>query len=71
MEHTNHQELADAMLLYAQECGCAVTTLGARARCGGNFYERLLAGKRIWPETKQKVWDYMANNPVKKEGTAA
>lgn len=39
----------------AERLGIAPSTVGERAGQGGKFYERLCQGKRVWPETAQKV----------------
>jgi hypothetical protein len=39
----------------AQLLGLAPSTVGLRCGQGGKFYERLCAGKRVWPETAALV----------------
>ena len=39
----------------AAELGIAPSTLTARVGQGGMFYDRLVSGKRAWPETIQRV----------------
>ncbi|PZQ99184.1 MAG: hypothetical protein DI533_00305 [Cereibacter sphaeroides] len=39
----------------ASRLGLSPSTVGERAGQGGKFYERLKAGKRVWPETADKV----------------
>lgn len=49
------QELRAEMEAAAKRLGIKPSTLGERARLGGRFYARLVAGKRVWPETVAKV----------------
>lgn len=37
------------------ELGVSVSTLGRLAGQGGRFHERLREGRRVWPETIDKV----------------
>lgn len=39
----------------AAELGVSVSTLGRLAGQGGKFHERLRNGRRVWPETIEKV----------------
>ena len=39
----------------AARLGIAPSTVGERVGQGGRFYARLKAGKRVWPETEEKV----------------
>lgn len=39
----------------AAELSLAPSTIGRMAGQGGKFYERLIAGKRVWPETIDAV----------------
>ena len=38
------------------------STVGERAGQGGRFYQRLKDGARVWPETAQKVRDWIKTN---------
>ena len=53
---------------YAKAAGIAPATIGKEAGQGGQFYGRLMAGKRAWPETIAKVRAYMAANPPTRRG---
>lgn len=64
MNEEERQRLIASMRAYADQVGIAPSTLGRLAGNGGDFYARLTAGNRIWPETGRKVTDYMAENPV-------
>ena len=44
---------------YAAEFGLSPATLGERVGQGGRFYARLKEGRRVWPETIEKVRDRM------------
>ena len=56
MEHkTLTTELSAEMEAAAARLGIKPSTLGERASLGGHFYARLVAGKRVWPETVAKV----------------
>ena len=44
----------------AATLGVEPTTIGERAGQGGQFYWRLCNGKRVWPETADKVRDRIA-----------
>jgi hypothetical protein len=60
MEHrTLTQELAAEMEAAASRIGIEPSTLGERAGQGGRFYARLKEGKRVWPETAQKIRDWI------------
>lgn len=39
----------------AEKLGIAPSTVGKRAGQGGQFYQRLCDGKRVWPETADAV----------------
>lgn len=39
----------------ASALGISPSTVGERAGQGGQFYARLKEGKRVWPETAEKV----------------
>ena len=39
----------------ALELSLSPSTIGRMAGQGGKFYERLIAGKRVWPETVMAV----------------
>ena len=39
----------------AAELSIAPSTVGERAGQGGRFYSRLKAGKRVWPDTAERV----------------
>jgi len=41
----------------ATDLGLAFTTLGRMVGQGGGFHARLAAGKRMWPETAEAVWN--------------
>lgn len=44
----------------ADALGIAPSTVGQRAGQGGKFYDRLCAGKRVWPETAESVRERIA-----------
>ena len=44
----------------AAELGIAPSTVGERAGQGGKFYHRLVEGKRVWPETAERVRQKLA-----------
>lgn len=48
---------------YCGQAGISPATLGRQAGQGGNFYKRLREGRRSWPETMEKVRQYMRENP--------
>jgi hypothetical protein len=48
---TLKQEIEDA----AARLGISPATVGMRAGQGGQFYQRLVEGKRVWPETAEAV----------------
>lgn len=39
----------------AERLGISPSTVGERAGQGGQFYARMCAGKRVWPETAKSV----------------
>jgi len=53
MDHT--QQLRIEIEAAAKALGLAPSTVGERAGQGGKFYDRLCAGKRVWPETADAV----------------
>lgn len=56
--HALISEIEDA----AARLGLAPSTVTERAGQGGRFYARLKAGARCWPDTAQKVRDWIAAN---------
>lgn len=60
---STHDDLLSEMDTYSAEAGITPQTLGRLAGQGGNFYKRLKEGKRSWPETMDKVRDWMRRNP--------
>lgn len=51
--------LADEIDVVADILAIATTTLGRRVGQGSQFYSRLREGKRVWPETVEKVQSRM------------
>lgn len=39
----------------AQTLGISPSTVGERAGQGGRFYARLCEGRRVWPDTAERV----------------
>lgn len=63
MEHmTLTDTLRAEMEAAASRIGIEPSTLGERAGQGGRFYARLKEGKRVWPETAEKVRKWIADN---------
>ena len=54
----------------AERLRVSPSTIGERAGQGGRFYARLVNGSRVWPETAQKVRDWIDVNAPKQEGAA-
>lgn len=54
------EQLVAEMEAAAAALGIEPSTLGERAGQGGRFYARLKAGKRVWPETAEKVRNKIA-----------
>ena len=52
---TRKQSLAEFIADAAVRLGVSPSTVGGRAGQGGRFYDRLIAGARVWPETDAKV----------------
>jgi hypothetical protein len=52
---TASQKLADEIEAVASILNMSPSTVGERAGQGGKFYERLRSGRRVWPETIEKV----------------
>ena len=65
-------ELMSIIETAAKERGLSARTLCRKARVGGNFIDRLASGGRCWPETAQKVTDWIESNPpgAGKKGSA-
>lgn len=57
---TDTSQLKAEIEAAANALGIAPSTLGERAGQGGHFYRRLCAGKRVWPETADKVRAFIA-----------
>lgn len=57
---TEAQALLHEIKAAAADLGIAPSTVGERAGQGGHFYRRLNEGKRIWPETAEKVRAWIA-----------
>ena len=58
MKHESQNLLAE-IEAFAAETGLAETTLGRKAVNDGKLAARLRAGKRVWPETAERVRDFM------------
>ena len=58
---TDTQKLALEIEAVAEVHNIAPSTVGERAGQGGQFYSRIKAGKRAWPETIQAVRAKLAN----------
>ena len=52
--NTEAQILKGEIEAAAARLGLSPSTVGERAGQGGKFYERLCAGKRVWPDTAQR-----------------
>jgi hypothetical protein len=52
---TLSEQLAREIEAAAARLGIEPSTVGERAGQGGRFYARLKEGKRVWPETAEKV----------------
>lgn len=44
----------------AATLGIQPSTVGERAGQGGHFYKRLCDGKRVWPDTAERVREHLA-----------
>lgn len=55
---------------FAERVGCAPSVVGRKAGQGGRFYARLKEGRRCWPETAEKVREYMSLNDPNFKGSA-
>lgn len=60
MEH--NQALISEIEQAASALKLAPSTVAERAGQGGRFYQRLKDGKRCWPDTAQKVRQWIADN---------
>lgn len=60
MEQTT--ELITEIEAAAARLGLAPSTVTERAGQGGRFYARLKSGARCWPDTAQKVREWIAAN---------
>ena len=49
---------------YLSHSGEAASTFGFKAVNDGKFVARLRSGARAWPETVQRVRDYIASQPT-------
>ena len=56
----NKQELIHAIEKFCADTGMAETTFGRKAVNDGKFVGRLRDGGRVWPETVDRVSEYMA-----------
>ena len=57
---TETQNLLHELEAAAADLGMAASTLGRLVGQGGRFHARLAAGKRVWPETAEKVRENIA-----------
>ena len=53
---------------YASAAGLEPSTVCRYAGQGGGFWRRLIAGRRIYPETLEKIRTFMAENPPRAKG---
>ena len=58
--------LIEEIEAYASAAGLEPSTVCRYAGQGGGFWRRLTAGRRIYPETIEKVREYMAENPPRR-----
>ena len=55
---------------FCRQVGMAQTTFGRRAIGDGKFVARIRSGGRMWPETEQRVRDFMASFRALSDGEA-
>lgn len=67
---TPSESLAEEIEAVAARLGMSPSTVGERAGQGGKFYDRLRAGRRVWPETVTKVRAKLRALESKKTGAA-
>jgi hypothetical protein len=59
----DYEHIIGDVEIYLARTGMAETTFGRKALNDGKAIKRLRAGKRMWPETVQKLRSFMAENP--------
>lgn len=52
---TDAQQLRAEIEATARKLDLAPSTVGERAGQGGRFYQRLVEGKKVWPDTAHRV----------------
>lgn len=62
---TDAQNLITEIENAATSLGIAPSTVGERAGQGGRFYARLKEGRRVWPETANKVRTWISKETSK------
>lgn len=71
---SHYHSCMDASLLIsaierkALEMNLSPSTIGERAGQGGRFYARLVEGRRVWPETAERVLARLARMAPQSEG---
>lgn len=56
---------------YCAERGIKLSTLGKYAVGDGSLFARLMAGRRCFPDTLDRVREYMRKNPPTSSGGAS
>jgi hypothetical protein len=59
----SHNQILQEIDSFIASTGMAETTFGRLSVNDGKFVGRLREGKRCWPETEQKVRDFIAHHP--------
>tara|TARA_R100001369_G_scaffold79583_1_gene109639 strand:- start:728 stop:1012 length:285 start_codon:yes stop_codon:yes gene_type:complete len=67
---TQSNQLRTDIEVAAKALGVSPSTVGEKAGQGGQFYSRLVNGKRVWPETAEKVRKTIADLLVEQEAKA-
>jgi hypothetical protein len=66
-----HQNLLSEIEAFLAETSMAASYFGKKAASNSELVARLQGGGRVWPETEQKIRDFMAEQREKRAQDAA
>lgn len=62
------EQLIAAIEAKATEAGLSPSTVGEKTGQGGQFYARLKDGKRVWPDTAERVMERLEQMVIPPSG---
>lgn len=66
-ETTDTDRLVAEIEAYCERAGMAETTFGRKALNDGKVVSRLRSGGRVWPETAERVRQFIRDNPAQRD----